>query len=167
MAVLAMRRRAGSSRAVSLDLAGDIRVGLRYVRSRTWLWGTLAAAAVAYLLFMGPSEVLLTYIVKEDLDGSAADLGLVFAAGGVGSVLCALVLGQTGLPRRDITFMYLAWTAATFAVAGYGLATSIVLMMAASFAFNALETAGIIVWATAKQRHVPGRSSDGCRAWTG
>src|SRR3954465_13104494 len=27
--------------------------------------------------------------------------------------------------------------------------------MLASFAFNALETAGTIVWATAKQRHVP------------
>ena len=28
-------------------------------------------------------------------------------------------------------------------------------MMLASLAFNALETAGTIVWATAKQRHVP------------
>jgi DHA3 family tetracycline resistance protein-like MFS transporter len=155
-AVLAIRRALDSPQSASLNLAGDIRDGLRYVRSRTWLWGTLGAAAIAYLLFMGPSEVLLTYIVKQDLGGSAADLGLVFAAGGVGSVLCALVLGQTGLPRRDITFMYVAWTAATFAVAGYGLASSIALMMAASFAFNALETAGVIVWATAKQRHVPG-----------
>ena len=28
-------------------------------------------------------------------------------------------------------------------------------LMLASFVFNALETAGTIVWATAKQRHVP------------
>ena len=40
-------------------------------------------------------------------------------------------------------------------VAGYGLATAVWQLMLASLAFNALETAGTIVWATAKQRHVP------------
>jgi MFS family permease len=134
---------------------GDIGVGLRYIRSHVWLWATFASAAIAYLLFIGPAEVLLPYIVKNDLHGSAADLGIVFAAGGVGSVGCAVVLGQRGLPRRDITFMYLTWTLATFAIAGYGLATAVWQLMIASLAFNALETAGTIVWATAKQRHVP------------
>jgi hypothetical protein len=64
-------------------------------------------------------------------------------------------MGQRGIPRRDITFMYAAWTLATLAVAGYGLATAIWQLMLASLLFNALETAGTIVWATAKQRHVP------------
>jgi len=66
-----------------------------------------------------------------------------------------VVMGQRGIPRRDITFMYLVWTAATVAIAGYGLATAVWQLMLASLAFNALETAGTIVWATAKQRHVP------------
>ena len=133
----------------------DMREGLRYVRSHVWLWATFASAAIAYLLFMGPAEVLLPYIVKNDLHGSAADLGIVFAAGGIGSVGCAVVLGQRGLPRRDITFMYVTWTLATLAIAGYGLASAVWQLMLASLAFNALETAGTIVWATAKQRHVP------------
>jgi hypothetical protein len=133
----------------------DIGAGLRYIRAHVWLWATFASAAIAYLLFMGPAEVLLPYIVKNDLHGSAADLGIVFAAGGIGSVGCAVVLGQRGLPRRDITFMYVTWTLATFAIAGYGLANAVWQLMIASLAFNALETAGTIVWATAKQRHVP------------
>ena len=137
------------------SVARDMREGLRYVRSHVWLWATFASAAIAYLLFMGPAEVLLPYIVKNDLHGSAADLGIVFAAGGIGSVGCAVVLGQRGLPRRDITFMYVTWTLATLAVAGYGLASAVWQLMLASLAFNALETAGTIVWATAKQRHVP------------
>jgi hypothetical protein len=83
-----------------------------------WLWATFASAAIAYLLFMGPAEVLLPFVVKNDLHGSAADLGIVFAAGGIGSVGCAVLLGQRGLPRRDITFMYVTWTLATLAVAG-------------------------------------------------
>jgi DHA3 family tetracycline resistance protein-like MFS transporter len=160
LAVLAMRpvpapARRGGGGATPTTIRADIGAGLRYVRRHTWLWGTFTAAAIAYLLFMGPTEVLVTFIVKDELGGSAADLGLVFAAGGVGSVLCALVMGQSGLPRRDITFMYVAWTLATLAVAGYGLATSVWQLMLACLTFNALETAGTIVWATAKQRHVP------------
>ena len=154
-AVLAMTRRPRVPSAEPISMAGDIRAGFAYIRGHVWLWATFASAAVAYLLFMGPVEVLLPFLVKNDLHGSAADLGLIFAAGGIGSVLCAVVLGQRGLPRRDITFMYVAWTLATVAVAGYGLAGAVWQLMLVSLAFNALETAGTIVWATAKQRHVP------------
>jgi MFS family permease len=154
-ALLAMTPRARVVASERTTVMGDIGAGLRYVRGHVWLWATFVSAAIAYLLFMGPAEVLLPYIVKNDLHGSAADLGIVFAAGGLGSVGCAVVLGQRGLPRRDITFMYVTWTLATFAIAGYGLATAVWQLMIASLAFNALETAGTIVWATAKQRHVP------------
>jgi DHA3 family tetracycline resistance protein-like MFS transporter len=104
---------------------------------------------------MGPVEILLPFLVKNDLGASAADLGLVFAAGGIGSVGCAVVLGMRGLPRRHITLMYVAWTLATLSVAGYGIASAIWQLMIVSLVFNALETAGFIVWSTAKQRHVP------------
>ena len=127
------------------------------MRARAWLWVTFASAAVAYLCFMGPVEVLLPYVVKNDLEGNARDLGMVFAAGGVGSVACAIAMGQRDLPRRSITFIYACWTLATIAVAGYGLASAIWQLMVAAVAFNALETAGTIVWATLKQRHVPRR----------
>jgi MFS family permease len=154
-ALLAMRAPAARPTAIGVSLRGDLREGWRFVRRRSWLWATFGSAAIAYLLFMGPVEVLLPLLVKHELEGSAAELGLVFAAGGLGSVACAVVLGQRGLPRRDITFMYVAWTLATLAVAGYGLSTSVWQLMLACLVFNGLETAGTIVWATAKQRHVP------------
>lgn len=139
----------------SPSVVRDLAEGWRFVRSRVWLWATFASAAVAYLCFMGPVEVLLPYLVKNELDGSARDLGVVFAAGGLGSVACALAMGQRDIPRRGITFMYVAWTLATLAVAGYGLSSALWQLMLAALAFNALETAGTIVWATMKQRHVP------------
>src|SRR3954463_14746234 len=151
-------RRSGATTAPgSANSARTARLGAPFpaARRHVWLWATFASAAVAYLLFMGPAEVLLPYLVKNAMGGSASDLGLVFAAGGIGSVGCAVVVGQRGLPKRDITFMYLAWTAATVAVAGYGLATAVWQLMLASFCFNALETAGTIVWGAAKQSHVP------------
>ncbi len=133
----------------------DLKEGFAYVRAHAWLWATFAAAAVAYLLFMGPTEVLVPFIVRNELGGSAADLGLIFAAGGLGSIVCALVMGQREMPRATIVFMYTTWAVATLAVAGYGLAHAIWQLMLVSIAFNVLETAGTIVWATAKQRHVP------------
>jgi MFS family permease len=155
--VLLMRPADGTRviEAGSGSLLGDLRTGWRFVRGHAWLWATFASAAVAYLLFMGPVEVLLPYIVKESLGGSAFDLGLVFAAGGLASMLCAVGLGRFGLPRRGITFMLIAWTLATLAVAGYGAANAIWQLMIASAVFNGLETAGTIIWATTKQQHVP------------
>ncbi|HET6848932.1 MAG TPA: MFS transporter [Gaiellales bacterium] len=152
VAAIATRTAPGS---VGTSVAGDLRSGFAFVRNNVWLWGTLVSAAVAYLLFLGPVEVLLPYIVKNGLHGSAAELGLVFAAGGLGSVGAAIVMSERGQPRRSITVIYLSWTLATVAVAGYGLATAAWQLMAASFAFNALETVGTIVWATLKQREVP------------
>ncbi|HEX3830380.1 MAG TPA: MFS transporter [Solirubrobacteraceae bacterium] len=133
----------------------QVAAGMRYVRRQPWLWATLVSAALAYLLFMGPTEVLLPFVVKNELHGGAGALGLVFAAGGFGSLICALAIGTHGLPARSMTFIYATWTAATVAVAGYGIAHALWGLMLVSFAFNGLETAGTIAWATAKQRHVP------------
>ena len=84
---------------------GALKEGLGFVRRRVWLWGTLLSAAIAYLLFLGPTEVLLPYLVKNSLDGSGLDLGLVFASGGIGAVFAALVMAQRGHPGRDVTFI--------------------------------------------------------------
>jgi MFS family permease len=148
--------RAGGVRGAERATA-QAREGWAYVRGHVWLWGTFASAGIAYLLFMGPAEVLLPFMVKHVLRGSGVQLGLVLGAGGLGSVAAALVMTRSGLPSRSMTFIYLVWTLGTLAVAGYGLATSMWELMLASVAFNLLETAGTIVWATMKQRHVPGQ----------
>jgi transmembrane secretion effector len=135
----------------------EIAAGLTYVRGEAWLWVTFASAAIAYLLFIGPTEVLVPFIVKNQLRGDAAELGLVFATGGVGSLVLALLAGQHGLPRRLIACAYCTWTLATFAVVGYGLAHALWGLMLTSLVFNSLETFGTIAWVTAKQIHVPSR----------
>jgi MFS family permease len=137
------------------SLMKELRSGFSYVRSQVWLWATFAAAALSYLLFMGPIEVLVPFIVKNDLAGGASDVGWIFAAGGVGAMAGALFVGVRAQPRRNILFMYVAWALATVALAGYGLALVEWHMMIAGFLFNAFETAGTIVWATTKQRLVP------------
>ncbi len=154
-ALIAIGRTPRPRRGPSPSAVEDVRQGFDFIRRRVWLWGTLLSAAVAYLVFLGPTEVLLPYMVKNVVHGSAESLGLVFAAGGLGAIGCALAMGQRGQPRRGIAFIYVTWTLATVAVAGYGLATATWQLMLACLAFNVLETAGTIVWATLKQTHVP------------
>jgi MFS family permease len=155
LAVLAMRRTEHPRPELAVSTKTALKEGLRFVRRRVWLWGTLGSAAITYLVFLGPAEVLLPFVVKNELHGSAGTLGLVLAAGGVGAIGAAAFVGHRGHPRRDVTVMYVTWTLATLAIAGYGIATAAWQLMVACLLFNALEAAGTIVWATIKQRHVP------------
>jgi MFS family permease len=156
VAVLVMPRRARRNVEVQTSSVAALKEGLRFVRQRVWLWGTLLSAAISYLVFLGPAEVLLPYLVKNELHASAGTLGLVLAAGGVGALGGAAFMGHRGHPRRDVTVMYMTWTIATLAIAGYGIANAAWELMLVCLVFNALEAAGTIVWATIKQHHVPG-----------
>jgi hypothetical protein len=139
------------------SMFADIKEGFRYVRTQTWLWGTFLAATLAYLVFWGPADSLLPFVVKEEMGRSASDLGVILALGGIGAMGAAVVMGNRDVPRRHITFMYLVWTTSTLMIAGYGIARLPWQAMVFCFAFNALESAGLIVWITTKQRLVPGR----------
>ena len=133
----------------------DVKEGFRYVRANPWLWATLLAATFAYLLFTGPVDVLLPYLVKNELNAGAGTLGLILAVGGIGAIGAALAVGTLGTPKRGMTFIYVAWTVSTLALVGYGLARNAWQAAMVSFVFNALETAGTVVWLTTKQRLVP------------
>lgn len=151
------RRAPVDESAAHESLWAEIREGLAFVWSRTWLWGTFLAATLAYLVFLGPSEVLLPYLVKNELGGNAGDLGMVLAAGGVGAVTASIIMAQRGLPARNMTFIYVSWSFATLMVAGYGIARMPWEAMIACFVFNLFESAGLIVWITTKQLLVPPR----------
>ena len=97
-------RHATPDRASDGSAIDDIREGFAFVRSQVWLWGTFLAATLGYLIFWGPSEVLLPFVVRNDLHGSAADLGLIFAVGGIGAMTCRHRDGQPAdaAPQHDL-----------------------------------------------------------------
>jgi len=129
--------------------------GIAYVRSRTWLWATMAATVVGMFAFFGPVYVLMPYVVKNSLHGGAGGLGLVLAAGGVGAVAAALLRGQIGLPRRPLAVVYLAYAVTTFSIVGYAFAGSVWGAMLVSFVCIGCLTTGVIVWTTVLQQSVP------------
>ena len=68
--VRSMRYRRPDGAHSAASIVHEIREGFAFVRARVWLWGTLVSAAFAYLAFMGPAEVLLPFVVKNDLGGA-------------------------------------------------------------------------------------------------
>ena len=148
----ARRRRRRARRRQSLRQ--EVGEGLRYVRSQVWLWGTFLSATFTYLLFIGPTQVLLPYVVRNTLHQGASTYGEVLAAGGVGALIGAVLSGRRRHPRRPMLWIYGWWTLATLAVAGYGLATSAWGLAGAALVVNGAEAAGTVVWATLKQRRV-------------
>jgi MFS family permease len=137
------------------SMVRDIAEGFRFVRQNVWLWGTLLWALVALFLVWGPFQVLLPFVVKNELGGDAGDLGLIFACGGLGAILVSVLIGQRGLPRRHITFMYGLWAVACLQIAAYALADLPWQAMLISFFGEACWASGLIVWVTLMQRVVP------------
>ena len=132
----------------------EVREGLRYVRRHVWLWGTFVSASLTYLLFVGPTQVLLPYIVRNTLHQSASAYGIVLAAGGWarwsvpspwgGHVTAEpddvdLRVVDSGHARRD----------------GVRAVREDVGAVLASLVINGAEAVGAVVWATLKQRRVP------------
>jgi hypothetical protein len=133
----------------------DLVEGFAYVRAHAWLWATLAGAALFLLVTYGPFEVLLPYIIRNDLGGSAATFGTVMAAGGLGSIGAALLLSRTGAPRRHVTFMWSAWGFGTALDIGLAISSAAWQMCAIAFFSFGFATAGMVVWTTLVNTLVP------------
>ena len=133
----------------------DLAEGFAYVRAHAWLWATLAGAALFLLFTYGPMEVLLPYIIKNELGGDAATFGTVLAVGGLGSIAAAVILSLTGLPRRHVTFMWSAWGVGTGLDVGLALAGASWQMCVLAFFSFGLATTGLLVWSMLMYTLVP------------
>jgi DHA3 family tetracycline resistance protein-like MFS transporter len=137
------------------SVVADIREVFGYVRARSWLWGTLLWWLLVGAIGTAPYVVLLPFLVKNELGGTAAELGLVFAAGGAGGVVTALVLSQLSIPRRHVTFMYALLAFGITDLFFYALTDAPWQAMVIAFLAEGALTAAVLVWNTLVQRAVP------------
>ncbi len=156
MILLMHTRPADRDEDAHTSLWTDTKEGVRYVGQHTWLWAAMVGAFISLLCTWGPWETLVPFVVKNALHGTATDLGLVFGAGGVGSVLAASVMGQRGgLPRKAITVLYVAWAFGMLMTTGSGLVTTVWQAMIVAFLAEGAITLLIVVWVTLLQQLVP------------
>jgi predicted MFS family arabinose efflux permease len=131
----------------------DLRAGWHEVRSRTWVWATIAAFTVAVLCAYAQWYALAP-LVSRQLYGSAGIFGLLESVAGGGAVVGALV-GIRWRPRRPMVvglLLTLIWPIQTLAFAAASpLAVVVVLAFGAGLGFTLFE----VWWSTALVRHIP------------
>jgi MFS family permease len=131
----------------------ELRAGWREVRSRTWVWATIAAFTGAVLCAYAQWYALAP-VVSRDLYGSAGVFGLLESVAGAGAVVGALV-GISWRPRRPMVVglvLTLFWPLQTLAFAAAApLAGVVALAFGAGLGFTLFE----VWWATALVRNIP------------
>jgi len=138
---------------VAASVLGELRAGWREVRSRSWVWVTIAAFTGALLCVYAQWFALAPVIARDDYGGSGV-FGLVQTVVGVGAVAGSLA-GLRWRPRRPLwtgLVLILAWPLlnAAFALTA-PLGVVMVMAVAMGFGFSLC----LIWWETALAYHIP------------
>ena len=108
--IFAIRTRPALIREKAAGLVSELREGMAYVRTQRWLWGTLVAASLAVLFFMGPIQVLVPLCREEPLaTRGPAVYGTDPRARGRRRDRDVAVGRRARFPRREVSWMMLIW----------------------------------------------------------
>jgi MFS family permease len=149
------REQNGESKHPVREMLIDLRDGFTYMMRTPWLLATLLFASILILLIMGPMEVLIPFVVKDEAHGGPQDHALVMAAFGISGAIASLAMASRKLPRRYLTVMNLMWGVGSLALVVIGLANEVWLMIAGAFLLGAAFNAPMVIWGTLLQRRVP------------
>ncbi|MDQ5862050.1 MAG: MFS transporter [Actinomycetota bacterium] len=133
----------------------DLREGISYTIRTPWLLWTLLWACVSVLFLIGPIEVLMPFVVRDQLGGDSSMFGFLLAVMGVGGAVGSMVTASLKLPRRYLTVMMVSWGAGSLPVAAVGILDSFWTVAAAMFVWGATGSVGMVIWGTLLQRRVP------------
>ena len=133
----------------------DLREGVSYTVRTPWLLWTLLWACISVLFLIGPIEVLIPFVVRDQLGGDARMFGFLLAIMGVGGAAASLATASFPLPRRYLTVMMVSWGVGSLPIAAIGFMDSFWAVAAALFVFGATGSVGMVIWGTLLQRRVP------------
>jgi MFS family permease len=153
--IFAIRTRPSVVRERAAGVIAELRDGVAYVRTQTWLWGTLVAASTAILFFMGPIQVLVPYVVKNRLHSGSGSYGTILALEGLGAIAMSLWVGARGLPRREVSWMLLIWAFGGIPFLGFALGQEVWVLAACACVWGASIAFGMVVWTTRMATRVP------------
>ena len=102
----------------------DLAEGLRYIRRERTLFALVAVSTAGSLLAM-PYQLLLPGFVEDVLGGGAAELGLLIAVSGAGSLIGSLALASLP-PRRRGLLLIASGLVIGLALLGFSATTRIV-----------------------------------------
>jgi MFS family permease len=146
-------------RAGLRGVVADIREGLAYITSSTWLWATIVIAAIANMGWAGTVVVALPKLVHDFYGQGVWLLGVLGTTNAVGSLVGTVAVGQSRHLRRRGLLAYLATTLSSVALFAYGLPLPHASEPAVASAAAGVEGFGLgvfqVIWLTVLQELVP------------
>lgn len=155
LALAAMKPTPRPVRVSTASLFGDIGEGLRFVRSRTWIWTTLAAVTIGNAFVYVPTSVLIPYLLRHNLHVSKVYVGYAFAISGVAGALGALVSSNLKIPRRRVRRMWTYWSIGTLSALIFTVATNVYEVFVVALVMTPMMILGNVIWETMMQSEVP------------
>ncbi|XAS64303.1 MFS transporter [Micrococcaceae bacterium Sec5.8] len=145
----------GPGGTAATSVLHDLREGVSYTLRTPWLLWTLLWACISVLFLIGPIEVLLPFVIRDQLGGDSRMFGFLLAIMGVGGAAASLATASFPLPRRYLSVMMVSWGAGSLPLAAVGVIDSFWVLAAALFIFGATGGVGMVIWGTLLQRRVP------------
>ncbi|MFE2111041.1 MFS transporter [Kitasatospora sp. NPDC059463] len=131
------------------------RQALRYLGGERWLWVLIVWSGLVLLLQSGPRQVLMPFLIHNDMGGDARDYGLLIAVTGIAAVVASFLVGSRTPPRTYPRWMLLAWTAGAAPLALMVFLPSFWMLLPLGAVYGFCSTVGNVYWSTLVQSSVP------------
>jgi DHA3 family tetracycline resistance protein-like MFS transporter len=133
----------------------DLRGGLQAVLASPWLWITILIAALGNMTQSSVIGTSLPFLVKDAWRLDVNALGAIYSALSAGSVLAALLLGNSKRLRHRGLVAYLSWALCGLMVLSFGLQSNLPVALAAAALMGATVTIFGLIWTNTLQEIVP------------
>lgn len=146
----------GEDAATEADAAPvPYRQALSYLFGERWLWVLIVWSGLVLLLQSGPRQVLLPFLIHNDMGGDARAYGMLIAVTGIAAVVGSFVVGSRKPPENYPRWMLLAWTAGAAPLALMVFLPSFWMLLPLGVMYGFFSTVGNVYWSTLVQTSVP------------
>jgi DHA3 family tetracycline resistance protein-like MFS transporter len=152
---LILMRRVPAPAPSGRSVTADVRQGIRWTVRQRWLWFGILAVSVINFAGFSPMAVTVPLLVRDTLHQGPAAYGVTFAALGIGGLAAAVVAARWGTPRRRMSVIWIAWAAASLALAGVGVAPDVFVVAACGAVTYFGIVYGNLLWGALMQVAVP------------
>jgi MFS family permease len=155
IALSLMRATPKPARTEETSMIHEISEGLRFVRKHTWIWATLADAAIVNALLFTPVFMLMPYFLVHSLHAPTFYVGLMFAASGLSGAIGTIIVGSRQPPRRRIRLMWTVWLFAGLSALIVVWATDVWQVFFVPIVMTPLLFYGNVIWESMLQLETP------------
>jgi MFS family permease len=151
--VVRMHPRARGEARARQTVARELAEGWHEVRSRDWVWVTIAVFSAGLLVGLAPWFVLGPTVAEEQY-GGASDFGVLAAAMGLGTIVGSLA-GLRWRPARPMLVAFWGIVPWPLSLIAFGLGAPFALTVALCVAMGVGFGLFGVLWETALAQHVP------------